>query len=115
MGAAAFASAVFYLNIEHGAAPAAVAAAKQGAYTFLAAGLMARNTENLAVAFSNRWISFALGVGVSSCLAIGLTLLLHSARGTPEPLWSTVPTMLAAPPGFAFIAWRRQRTAADSD
>ncbi len=114
MGALGFAAAVFYMNLEHGGGPAAVAAAKQASYTFLAAGLMARLTENLATAHSSRWASFALAMGVSSALAIGLTLLLHSARGTPEPLLSTVPTMLAAPPGFAFIAWRRQRTMAGS-
>jgi len=76
---------------------------------------MARLTENLAMAHSSRGMSFALATGVSSALAIGLTFLVHSAGGTPEPLLSTVPTMLAAPPGFAFIAVRRQRTMATSD
>jgi hypothetical protein len=34
------------------------------------------------------------------------TALLHSLRGTPEPLRSTVPAMLMAPPSF--YVWGRR-------
>jgi len=48
---------------------------------------------------------------VSSCVAVGLTFLVHSLKGTPEPLLSTLPTALIGPPGFLVLGWRARREA----
>ncbi len=111
LGAGCMAAAVFWMNYAHGTAAAVIPALKQALYTFFVAGFVARNNERLATVFANRWISLILAVVVSSCVAIGLTYVVHNLRGTPEPIWSTVPTIVAAPPGFAVLAWRsRQET-----
>ena len=101
-------SIVFVINHPHGLLLATTSALKQGAYTFLAGGLIARNNENLALRLREPWASLLLATFVSSCLAIGLTYFLHSLRGTAEPFFSTVPTMLFAPPSFFVLAWRAQ-------
>lgn len=108
LGAVVMGVAVFWINYAHGTLAALVPALKQAGYTFFVAGVIAKNNERLAMVSANRWIAILLAVSVSSGLTIGLTFLVHSSRGTPEPFWSTVPTMLAAPPGFAVLAWRRQ-------
>jgi hypothetical protein len=43
---------------------------------------------------------------IPSGIAVGLTVLLHMSRGTPEPLRSVLPTLLMAPP--AFFWWGRR-------
>jgi ABC-type Mn2+/Zn2+ transport system permease subunit len=100
---------VFGINYSHGPVGASTAALKQAAYTFFIAGLITRNNENLALKFNNRITSLIIAVTVSSCLAIGLTFLMHSMKGTPEPLYSTIPTILMAIPGFTILGWRKQR------
>jgi len=97
---------VFLINYSHGALAALPAALKQATYTFFVAGFIVRLCENL---IRNRALGvFAgpLSVIIPSCIAIGLTFLLHTLKGTPEPLRSTIPPLLMAPPSFAIWAWR---------
>jgi uncharacterized membrane protein len=110
-GALVMASAVFWVNADHGSAAAAVAAAKQATYTFFFAGLVTRNNERLARSGPARR-AVPKAVLVSSAMAVTFTFLLHSLRGTPDPLQSTLVTVAAAPPGFAFLAWRHRSQAA---
>lgn len=42
---------------------------------------------------------------ITSCLVY----LLHSIKGTPEPFYSTIPTIILAPPGFASLAWKFEK------
>jgi hypothetical protein len=100
---------VFFINIDHGTTNAITAASKQGVYTFLAGGTMMRIAENLAVKFENQTVSISLAVGITSLLAVGFTYIVHSAKGTPEPLNSTIPTMIFAPPGFLWWTVRKRR------
>lgn len=109
-GALVMATAVFWVNSGHGAAAAAVAAAKQATYTFFFAGFVSRNNERLAAA-GPAWRAVPTAVLVSSALAVTFTFLVHSLRGTPDPLQSTLVTVIAAPPGFAFLAWRSRAQA----
>lgn len=108
-GAVVLGGMVFVINFPHGIFLASVAAAKQAVYTFLAGGLISRNGENLAVKWDNRWLSLLVSIIVSTFIAVGLTFLVHSLRGTPEPLQSTIPTMILSPIGFFIIARRRQQ------
>jgi len=97
---------VFCINVNHGAWAALPAALKQATYTFFAAGFIVRLCENLAMKHELGVMAFPLAVIVPSCIAIGLTFLVHSLKGTPEPLHSTLPTVLMAPPSFFVWAWR---------
>jgi len=94
-------SIVFYINSEYGADLALIAATKQAAYTFLVGGSMMRLTENLVTYFRSDRVSRITSVTIPSILTIGLTYLIHSIKGTPEPFESTIPTIiLEHPPHF---------------
>ena len=92
---------VFVINLSHGIPLALVAAAKQATYTFFAAGFITRNSERLAVRWHNRWLSLLMSITVSTGIAVGLTLLVHTARGTPEPFHSTIPTIVHRAAGLS--------------
>jgi hypothetical protein len=110
--AALFLGAVIWLiNLPHGAVAALPAAIKQAAYTLLASGFIARLCERLAVRIETAWIALPLASLVPSGIAIGLTYLVHSLKGTPEPLYSTIPTMLLAPPSLLAWGWRKRKAA----
>lgn len=106
VGASLLGGIVFALNHPHGTASAATAALKQATYTFFVAGFIVRNNERLARRLAAPGPSIALAVAVSSGLAVGLTFLVHSLKGTPEPVLSTMPTALIGPPGFLVLARR---------
>ncbi len=110
-GAGVLGATVFALNYPHGAPLAATAALKQATYTFFVAGFIARNNERLALKLARPAASLLLATAVSSCCAVGLTFLVHSLKGTPEPLLSTLPTALLGPPGFLLLGWRARRRA----
>lgn len=97
---------VFAINYSHGAWAALPAALKQATYTFFVAGFIVRLCENLVINRSLGLLALPLSVAVPSLIAIGLTFLLHSLKGTPEPFHSTLPTILIAPPSFLVWAWR---------
>lgn len=100
---------VFFINYEHGIGNALIAASKQGIYTFIAGGTMMRISENLSTKFTNRVWSVLLAVVIPTLLAVGFTYIVHSAKGTPEPLNSTIPTMIFAPLGFFWWALRKRK------
>lgn len=109
VGAALLASIVFGINLSHGTGGAATAAAKQFAYTFLMGGLVMRLCTRLALGSRGDATSLVLAVSVPSLVTVSATLVLHSLRGTPEPLWSTVPAAVLSPLGFGFWARRVRR------
>ena len=84
-----------------------MAALKQAVYTFFFAGLITRSCERLAVMEKDQLVALALAILIPSLMAIGFTYIVHSMRGTPEPFLSTLPTILLAPPGFAW--WGRKK------
>lgn len=109
VGATLLGAIVFRLNYSHGTSLAATAALKQATYTFFVAGFIVKNNERLARKWAEPAVSVLLAATVSSCLAVVLTFLVHSLKGTPEPLLSTLPTALMGPPGFLLLAWRARR------
>ena len=100
---------VFFINWDHGIGLGLIAAAKQATYTFLAGGTMMRITENIASYFTNETVSVFLAVITPTLIAVTLTYLVHSLKGTPEPINSTIPTLLLAPWGFLWWAVRKRR------
>ena len=104
-GALALGGIVFYINADHGFWPGITAALKQGTYTFFAGGLLMRLVENLALRFDNRFWAYAAAVIIPTLLSVGLTFLVHSLRGTPEPLHSVIPTAILSPPSFSWWTW----------
>ncbi len=97
---------VYAINFSHGALAALPAALKQATYTFLVSGIIVRLCENLINRIRPMIVAWPLAILVPSAVAVGLTYLMHSLKGTPEPLYSTLPTLLIAPPAFAVWAWR---------
>ena len=100
---------VFFINWDYGLLAGLVAALKQGVYTFLAGGIMMRMTENIASRFSREFVAILLAVLVPTTIAITLTYILHSLKGTPEPLNSTIPTIILAPFGFLWWALKKRK------
>jgi hypothetical protein len=109
LGAIAMGSIVLLVNLPHGITCASVAALKQAVYTFFFSGLITRACERLAIMEKDRRVALALAIVIPSLMAIGFTYIVHSMRGTPEPFLSTLPTILLAPPGFAW--WSRKKRA----
>lgn len=100
---------VFFINYDYGLIEALVAALKQGLYTFLAGGTMMRISENLSIRFHNAMVSIFLAVIIPTILAVIFTFIIHSAKGTPEPFNSTIPTMVMAPIGFLWWSLRKRK------
>ncbi|NJO01999.1 MAG: hypothetical protein HC880_10175 [Bacteroidia bacterium] len=94
------------INADHGWLAATTAGLKQSAYTFLFGGLIIKSCENLAVNIKHPLAARLLAALIPSLITIGAVFFVHSLRGTPKPLASTVPTMILAPSGFTVIAWR---------
>jgi hypothetical protein len=105
-GACVLGSIVFAINYDHGWNNALVAATKQATYTFFAGGFMVRLNERIALALNPAVIAVPAGMLCAGALAVSLTYLVHSLRGTPEPLNSTLPTLLLLVPGFIFLGIR---------
>ena len=108
-GAFVMGTIVFFINWDHGIGLGLFAAGKQATYTFLAGGTMMRITENIAAYFKRDFVSIFLAVLTPTIIAVTLTFLVHSLKGTPEPVNSTIPTMLLAPWGFLWWATQKRR------
>ncbi|MEO1053091.1 MAG: hypothetical protein AAFX87_20825 [Bacteroidota bacterium] len=100
---------VWVINFDHGVVPATTAGLKQAAYTFLFGGLLIKLLERLAINIRQKWAAIILAAVIPSILTISAVFLVHNLKGTPKPLASTVPTMLVAPPGFLFMAYRKRK------
>jgi len=113
-GALVLGGLVLYINLAHGWHDALVAAGKQAVYTFLAGGYMMRLNERIALACNPGIVAVPLGVACAGGLATALTYLVHSMKGTPEPLNSTLPTVAVVVFGFTFLGVMARRGRAAS-
>ncbi|MBW2316879.1 MAG: hypothetical protein JRH10_22175 [Deltaproteobacteria bacterium] len=109
IGATLMAAIVFWINSSHGAFGASTAAAKQWVFTFFVGAFLVQLSTRLAVRPGRSSVSIGLAILVPSLTAVGLTFLLHSAKGTPRPLASTVPVLLISSPSFLGWALRARR------
>lgn len=113
LGALLMGSIVWWINASHGALPATTAASKQAAYTFFMGGVIMRLATRLAERNGPRWLVVALATLIPTAVTVGATFFVHSLKGTPEPLASTVPVALLSPPVFAGWAVKTRKNAAD--
>jgi hypothetical protein len=97
------------INWRHGAWPATTAAMKQAAYTFLFGGAIIRLLYFIVLSIRGKIAGLILSVLITSAVTITLVYLVHSMKGTPMPLESTLPTVFLAPPGFLFLVLRKTR------
>lgn len=104
---------VYAINFSHGALAALPAALKQAFYTLLVSGFIVKLCENIITGIRPMVVAWPLAILAPSAVAVGLTFLMHSLKGTPEPFYSTLPTLLIAPPAFAVWAWRSLKTVAE--
>ena len=109
LGAGFMGSIVFFINFRPVWQNGVTAALKQAAYTFFFGGFIVRLCQHLAVTIKGKWLAYIIAMLVPSLLAIGATFAVHSLRGTPEPLYSTIPTMLTGPPAFLVWGVRKRR------
>ena len=100
---------VFFINLKHGWLLATVAGSKQWIYTFFFGGVIIKLLEHTLVWSRKYKYNVFLSVILISALTSCLVYLLHSFKGTPEPFYSTIPTIILAPPGFASLACRFEK------
>lgn len=108
IGGSFMAVVVYFVNASHGFDQAIVAALKQGVYTFFMGGILMKICENLSIKFSSKYGSILIAVLTATVISGGLTYGLHSLRGTPETLNSTLATVILALPGFTWWALRKR-------
>jgi len=101
LGALLMGGIVWWINSEHGVLLATTAASKQAAYTFLMGGVIMRLATKLAERDGPRWLVVTLATVLPTLVTVGATFFVHSLKGTPEPVASTIPVALLSPPVFA--------------
>lgn len=92
VGAIVMGAVVFGINY-HGTQDvlgATTAGLKQGGYTFFLGGVFMRMSERLAVSITQRSLALLAACLVPSTISIILTFILHSLKGTPKPIESTL-------------------------
>ena len=77
--------------------PSTTAALKQGGYTFFFGGIIMKFCEYLALKIKTRTLALVAAVVIPTAIALTLTYGLHSLKGTPKPLASTIPTLMIIP------------------
>lgn len=101
---------VGYINRKFGIWPASTAAIKQAVYTFFFGGMLTRLLYIIQSKFKGKYSPVILPALIVTVITVFLVYLVHSMRGTPMPLESTIPTAILAPFGFSFMAYRKLRS-----
>lgn len=111
IGACVMGCIVFVINHYHtqNLLGASTAALKQGSYTLLFGGIIMRGCEYLATRISKRAIALAAAVILPSAISIGLTYGVHSMKGTPKPVESTIPTAILIIPSTAIWGYKKRK------
>lgn len=112
-GALFMGTVVYLVNLNHGHEHfwSLVAALKQGTYTFFFGGFVTKTCENLATQIKRTLTALLAATLFPSLFAIAATLTVHHIKGTPEPFYSTLPTIIFAPPSFLVIGYLQRRKA----
>lgn len=110
-GAIVMGAIVFGVNYygAHVVTGASTAALKQATYTFLFGGIIMRTCESLAIKINKQWIALIAAIIIPSSVAIGLTYGVHSLKGTPKPVASTIPTAILVIPSTAVWGFRKRK------
>jgi uncharacterized membrane protein required for colicin V production len=108
-GAIFMGSLVFWINYEHGWDESLTAALKQFFYTLFFGGLFVKMAENLAVGKRSRIMGILYGGIIPMLITAVLTYTVHSIKGTPEPFYSTLPTIIFGWISFTTWAWLKTK------
>ena len=105
---------VFFINLDHGWKLSTLAGAKQWIYTFFFGGMIIKLLEVALDKTKSYKYSSTISVLLISAITSILVYLVHSIKGTPEPFYSTLPTVILSPPGFLYIASKVKKTKSSS-
>jgi hypothetical protein len=110
-GAVAMASIVFYINYygTQNTFGASTAALKQGTYTFFFGGVIMRMSERISTEVGKRQKALLLACIIPSMVSLSLTFGLHNLKGTPKPVYSTIPTAIFVIPSTLIWGFIRRR------
>ena len=109
MGAVLMGSMVFLSQFENGIYPATTASTKQFFYTFLISSVLIAMVEAVVVAYrANKW-NAVYGVMTAWVFTSVMSAVLHTIKGTPDPMNAILLNILLAPPGLIFVALRKKR------
>ncbi|OQX76887.1 MAG: hypothetical protein B6D61_08080 [Bacteroidetes bacterium 4484_249] len=88
-----------------------IAALKQGVYTFLFGGFIMKLCESIAVKIKPYIPAIFFAMLIPSFVSLVLTFGVHSLKGTPRPIESTIPTAIFVIPSTLIWAYiKRKRT-----
>ena len=85
------------------------AALKQGAYTALFGGIIMKSCEYIATRIQKQAVAIVAAIIIPSAISIGLTYGVHSMKGTPKPVESTIPTAILVIPSTAVWGFMKRR------
>lgn len=85
------------------------AAIKQGIYTFFFGGSIMKLCEIIATRISKKNLALTLASLIPSLVSLALTFGLHSLKGTPRPIESTIPTAIFVIPSTAVWGYLKRK------
>ena len=88
---------------------ALTAAIKQGIYTFFFGGSIMKICEIIAIRISSKKLAIFLATLIPSFISLALTFGLHSLKGTPRPIESTIPTAVFVIPSTAVWGYLKRK------
>lgn len=94
------------------------AALKQGIYTFFFGGFIMKMCEQLAIRINPKLMAIVFAMLIPSIISLTLTFGIHSMKGTPKPLASTIPTAVLVIPStlvWGILKRKKNDTAIQSD
>jgi hypothetical protein len=102
---------VFYINYSATAeiTGSFTAAMKQGIYTFFFGGSIMKICEIVATRVSKKNLALILATIIPSFISLALTFGLHSLKGTPRPVESTIPTAIFVIPSTAVWGYLKRK------
>ena len=109
IGGVLMGSVAYYPNLSYGFDVAIIPALKQFVYTLIVGGSLVRITERISVSMPQRGLSIFLAFMTPTAITAVLITSIHVLKGTPNPLETILYTVLAAPPGFIFVAFYTRR------
>ncbi len=88
---------------------ASTAAIKQGIYTFFFGGSIMKICEIIAIRIPSKKMAIVLAILIPSFISLVLTFGVHSLKGTPLPIESTVPTAVFVIPSTAVWGYLKRK------
>ena len=112
-GAVVMGAIIFFINYYKSGLPvgSTTAALKQAAFTFLFGGIFMKGCENLSIHIKKETLAIIAAVIIPSTISILMVYGLHNLKGTPEPFYSTLPTIfLIIPSTFIYAIIKRKQS-----